>query len=132
MEVAIMFALSGSKYFQFVIVLILSFILQGCASVFYGPTQDVAIFTNPPAVSITVDSQPGATFASTAILNLERNEVHLIKANYDEGSTATVALKPKYGGPIKINCYLLLCISFDSPLGEFRERNSADITMVLP
>jgi hypothetical protein len=132
MEVAVMFELSGSKYTQFVIDLILSLVLQGCASIFYGPTQDVAISTIPPAVSITVDSQPVSTISSTAILNLERNEVHLIKANYDDGSTATFALKPMYGGPIKINCYLLLCVSFDSLIGEFRELKSADITMVLP
>lgn len=129
-----MFELSNSRHFRYsLIVYSLSLVLPGCASIFYGPTQDVAINTIPPAVSIIVDSQPGSTFASTAILKLERNEVHLIKAHYDEGSTATFALTPGYGEEaIKIQCYLLLCISFDSPLGEFKELNSADITMVLP
>ena len=128
-----MFELTNSKRFQFiVIVLSLSLVMQGCAGMLYGPTQDVAIDTTPSTVSLTIDTQPGATYTSPAILKLERNKVHLVRAHYDEDSTATVALTPKYGGPIKIHCYLLLCVSFDSPLGEFKELKPADITMVLP
>jgi hypothetical protein len=110
----------------------LSLVLQGCAGMLNGPTQDVAIDSIPNAVLLTVDSQPGVTYTSPAILKLERNTVHLIKAHYDEGSTARVVFTPRYGEAIKIHCYLLLCISFDSPLGEFKEMKSADITMVLP
>ncbi len=125
--------LPNSKYFQIVIIVLsISIVFHGCAGMLDGPTQDVAIDTIPHTAVLSLDSQPGATYTSPAILKLERNKVHLIKVHYDEASTAKVALTPKYGGPIKIQCYLLLCVSFDLPVGEFKELKLANITMVLP
>ncbi len=129
-----MFGLTNSKHFQFiVIVLSLSLVMQGCAGMFDGPTQDVAINTIPPTVVLTVDTQPGATYISPAIIKLERNKVHLITAHYYGDLSFTVALTPRHGEEeIKIYCAFLLCIPLAWPLAEIKELEPANITMVLP
>jgi len=129
-----MFELTNSKRFQFiVIVLSLSLVMQGCAGMLDGPTQDVAINTIPPIVVLTVDTQPGATYISPAIIKLERNKVHLITAHYDWDLSATIALTPRHGEEeIKIYCAFLLCIPLAWPLGEIKELEPVNITMVLP
>jgi hypothetical protein len=126
--------LPNSKYFQFVInVLSISIVLHGCAGMLDGPTQDVAINTIPPTVVLTVDTQPGATYISPAIIKLERNKVHLIKAHYDGDLSATAVLTPRYGGKeINFYCAFLLCIPSVFPLGVINELGPAKITMVLP
>jgi len=129
-----MFELTNSKHFRsIIIVLSLSLVLHGCAGMFDGPTQDVAINTIPPTVVLTVDTQPGATYISPAIIKLERNKVHLITAHYDWDLSTTVALTPRRGKEeIKIYCAFLLCIPMAWPLGEIKEIEPANITMVLP
>ena len=129
-----MFELTNSKHFRFIIIVLsLSLVLHGCAGMLDGPTQDVIINTIPPTVVLTVDTQPGATYISPAIIKLERNKVHLIKAHYDGDLSTTVALTPRHGGEeIKIYCAFLLCIPLDWPLGEIKELKPAYITMVLP
>lgn len=126
--------LPNSKYFQFVIIVLsISIILHGCAGMLDGPTQDVAIDTIPHTAVLTVDTQPGATYISPAIIKLERNKVHLIKAHYDGDLSANVVLTPRYGGKeIKFYCAFLLCIPSVFPLGVIEELGPAKITMVLP
>ena len=129
-----MLELKHSKHFQFVIIVLsLSLILQGCAGMLEGPTQDVVINTVPPTVVLTVDTQPGATYISPAIIKLERNKVHLITAHYDWDISATVALTPRQGGEeIKFYCAFILCIPAVWPLGVIQELEPVNITMVLP
>ncbi len=129
-----MFELTNSKRFQFiVIVLSFSLVMQGCAGMLDGPTQDVAINTIPPTVVLTVDTQPGATYISPAIIKLERNKVHLIKAHYGGDLSTTIVLTPRHGGDeIKIYCAFLLCIPLAWPLSEIKELEPVNITMVLP
>jgi len=129
-----MFELTNSKHFRsIIIVLSLSLVLHGCAGMLDGPTQDVAINTIPPTVVLTVDTQPGATYISPAIIKLERNKVHLIKAHYDGDLSATAVLTPRYGGKeINFYCAFLLCIPSVFPLGVIQDIGPAKITMVLP
>jgi hypothetical protein len=129
-----MFELKSFKHFlSIIIVLSFSLVLQGCAGMLDGPTQDVAIDTIPHPAILTVDTQPGATYISPAIIKLERNKVHLIKAHYDGDLSATAVLTPKQGGEeIKFYCAFILCIPAVWPLGVIEELGPTHITMVLP
>ena len=129
-----MFELKPFKHsLSIIIVLNLSLVLHGCAGMLDGPTQDVAINTIPPAVVLTVDTQPGATYISPTIIKLERNKVHLIKAHYDGDLSATVTLTPRQGGEeINFYCAFILCIPSVFPLGVIEELGPTQITMVLP
>ena len=129
-----MFELTNSKHFRsIIIVLSLSLVLHGCAGMLDGPTQDVIVNTIPPTVVLTVDTQPGATYISPAIIKLERNKVHLIKAHYDGDLSTTVAITPRLGGKeINFYCAFILCIPSVWPLGVIQELEPAKITMMLP
>jgi hypothetical protein len=129
-----MFELKPFKHsLSIIIVLSLSLVLQGCAGMLDGPTQDVAIDTIPHPAILTVDTQPGATYISPAVIKLERNKVHLIKAHYDGDLSATAVLTPRQGGEeIKFYCAFILCIPAVWPLGAIEELGPTRITMVLP
>ena len=116
-----------------IIFLSLSLVLHGCAGMLDGPTQDVAIDTIPHTAVLTVDTQPGATYFSPAIIKLERNKVHLITAHYNGDLSSTVTLTPRQGGEeLSFYCAFIICIPSVWPLSVIQELEPAKITMLLP
>lgn len=63
------------------VIILSSFILQSCATLFNSPTQQVEIVTTPPNAKLVID---GKKFGTTPqIVNIERKNDHIVKIELD-------------------------------------------------
>jgi len=63
------------------VIILSSFVLQSCATLFNSPTQQVEIVTTPPNAKLVID---GKKFGTTPqVVNIGRKDNHVIKIELD-------------------------------------------------
>ncbi|MCH8245992.1 MAG: PEGA domain-containing protein [Bacteroidetes bacterium] len=76
--------------------LILAFVIAGCATIMHGTTQDVSISSQPTGATITIDGQ---TYGTTPVVaDLKRKDKHMIRIELEGYEPYEIGLGRKTSG----------------------------------
>jgi len=89
------------KIRSFVMIVMALGMLQGCATIIHGTTQDVAITTDPSGAELVVDGRE--RYRSPAKITMKRKEDHIVEVNKGGFQKETVNIKSVLSGAVAGN-----------------------------
>ncbi|MBM4289812.1 MAG: SHOCT domain-containing protein [Deltaproteobacteria bacterium] len=89
------------KIRSFVMIVMALGLLQGCATIIHGTTQDVAITTDPAGAELVVDGRE--RYRSPAKITMKRKEDHVVEVNKAGFQKETVNIKSVLSGAVAGN-----------------------------
>jgi hypothetical protein len=89
------------KIRSFVMVVLALGLLQGCATIIHGTTQDVAITTDPSDAELVIDGRE--RYRSPAKMTMKRKEDHVVEVNKEGFQKETVNIKSVLSGAVAGN-----------------------------
>jgi hypothetical protein len=84
-----------------VIILVALGLINGCATIIHGTTQDVAITTDPSEADLLVDGREN--YKSPAKITMKRKEDHIVEVTKDGYQKETVNIKSVISGAVAGN-----------------------------
>ncbi len=109
----------------------LTIISMGCATIIHGPKQNVAIVSEPRKASIIIDEIPvGYT---PYLSKITRNKTHIVKIEMEGYQTYETTLKRKLDGWIFGNILIggIIGIAIDAASGSMYRLTPKDVTVQL-